>query len=351
MTYGTCIEAIRDAQSTLLANYPEVIIFGLGVSDPKAIFGSTQGLQNEFGPERVFDVPLSENALMGVSTGLALGGYRPIFIHQRFDFFLLAMDQLVNGAAKWHMMFGGESNLPLVIRLIVGRGWGQGPTHSQCFHSWLAHIPGLKIVMPFTPEDAKGLLIEATLDPNPVIFIEHRWLHQSEGEFPSKEYRIEIGKARIARIGTDITIVAMSLMVAEALKAADELERFCGVSAEVIDLRSIKPLDWQTIEASVQKTKHLIVADIGHGFASVASEIISHIAQNQSVTLSQRPIKVSTPDLATPTSHFMTKNYYPDAKTLISCVCKSLGVLKNTTVQTDDIVPHDVPDESFTGPF
>ena len=164
--------------------------------DPKGIFGSTLGLENKFGKERVFDMPTSENAMTGVAIGAAIGGYKTIMTHQRLDFFLFAMDQLVNGAAKMHYMFNGELKVPITIRLILGRGWGQGPTHSQNLQSWFAHIPGLKVVMPSSAEDAKGLLLSSIFDPNPVLFLEHRWLHNSSSDIIEGDFRIPLGKSK-----------------------------------------------------------------------------------------------------------------------------------------------------------
>lgn len=174
LTFG---KAVNEALATALAEDPKAILFGLGTDDPKGIFGTTVGLQQKFGRERVFDMPTSEAGMTGVAIGASLNGIRCIMTHQRLDFFLLTMDQLVNNAAKWHYMFGGKSSVPITIRLILGRGWGQGPTHSQSLQSWFAHIPGLKVVMPTTPKDAKGLLLASIFDPNPVLFLEHRWLH------------------------------------------------------------------------------------------------------------------------------------------------------------------------------
>ena len=169
-----------------------------------------------YGFERVFDTPTSENAMTGVGIGAALNGIRPVMVHQRLDFFLLAMDQLVNSAAKWHFMFGGQGKVPITIRLILGRGWGQGPTHSQNLQAWFAHIPGLKVVMPATAEDAKGLLLESIQDDNPVSFLEHRWLHNIKGEVSEKPKYIPLGKARLVQEGFDITLVAISYMVSRS---------------------------------------------------------------------------------------------------------------------------------------
>ncbi len=186
-------EAILEAHDQLMAVDPNVYIMGLGVPDPKGIFGTTVGLQEKYGPNRVMDMPCSENAMTGVAIGSALVGMRPIMTHQRVDFFLLALDQLVNNACKWHFMFGGQLNVPLVIRLIIGRGWGQGPQHSQTLTSFFAHLPGLKVVAPSSPYDAKGLLISAVEDNNPVVYLEHRWLHNIYGEVPSEIYRVPLG--------------------------------------------------------------------------------------------------------------------------------------------------------------
>ena len=238
---------------------PKVLCYGLGVDDPKHIFGTTYGLKERFGGDRVFDMPTSENAMTGVAIGAGLAGYRSIMVHQRLDFFLLAMDQLVNSAAKWHYMFGGQNSVPIVIRLIIGRGWGQGPTHSQSLQSWFAHIPGLKVVMPSSPRDAKGLLLSSIFDEDPVIFLEHRWLHnQEESEIPIGDFRVPLGKANVFQEGSDITVVGMSYMNTEALIASKYLTKQ-GISCELLDLRSINPIDWITIIESVKKTKRLMV--------------------------------------------------------------------------------------------
>src|SRR3954447_19337170 len=201
----TFAEAIRDALTVALAADPAAIVFGLGTDDPKGIFGTTLGLRQQFGGERVFDVPTSENALTGFAVGAALNGLRPVFAHQRLDFALLSMDQLVNNAAKWHFMFGGRRSVPITIRMILGRGWGQGPTHSQNLQAWFAHVPGLKVVMPSTAEDAKGLLLSSIFDDDPVVFLEHRWLHNVRGDVPEGDIRVPLGKARVLREGNDLT--------------------------------------------------------------------------------------------------------------------------------------------------
>src|SRR5258708_5297087 len=255
-------EALLDATDICVARDPNVYLMGLGVPDPKGIFGTTLGLQQKYGPKRVLDMPVSENGMTGVALGSALVGMRPILTHQRLDFALLAMEQMVNQAAKWHYTFGGKLKAPMVIRLVVGRGWGQGPQHSQSLHAWFAHVPGLKVVMPATPADAKGLFIASVEDNNPVIFSDRRWLHNITGQVPKGHYTVPIGPARTARAGRDVTIVAASYMTLEALRAA-ELLQADSVEAEVIDLRTISPLDVGTILESVSRTRRLVIADIG----------------------------------------------------------------------------------------
>src|SRR6266540_875717 len=227
------VQALNEALDLCMAKDPRVFVIGLGAPDAAAIFGSTKGLVEKYGPRRVLDMPVAENAMTGVLVGAALRGMRPVMTHIRLEFAMLAIDQLVNQAAKWHYMFGGRASVPLVVRMVVGRGWGQGPQHSQSLQAWFAHVPGLKVVMPATPHDAKGLLISAIEDNNPVLYLEHRWLHNISGPVPEGVYRIPLGKGRIMRRGKDVTIVALSYMCLEALRAADVLAEQ-GIEAEVI---------------------------------------------------------------------------------------------------------------------
>ena len=340
-------DAIRDALFLSMRMDKKVLCYGLGVPDPKGIFGTTIGLQEEFGSERVFDMPLSENAMTGVAIGAAIRGYRPVMAHQRFDFFLLAMDQLVNGAAKWHMMFGGRQSIPLTIRLIVGRGWGQGPTHCQSLHGWLAHIPGLKVVMPSNPANAKGLLMESIQDPNPVIFVEHRWLHGMEGTVPSEAHKIPLGRAALLEEGDDLTIVASSLMVVEARHAIDFLRN--DIKIDLIDLQTIRPIDWSCIFQSVQKTGRLLVLDIGSKTGSLAGEIIASVASEFGSKMKCPPERICMPDHAVPTSFSLTKDIYPNAREIAQRILKMMNLEKNVDCLERDI--HDIPGDWFKGPF
>lgn len=347
----TFANAVNDALHVAMGIDNRVICYGLGVTDPKAVFGTTANLEKAFGAERVFDMPTSENAMTGVAVGAALGGNIPVMTHQRLDFFLLAMDQLVNSAAKWHYMFGGQNSVPLTIRLILGRGWGQGPTHSQNLQAWFAHIPGLKVVMPTTARDAKGLLLSAIFDPNPVVVLEHRWLHNASGEVPYGDFRLPIGKANVLRSGHDYTIVAMSYMSIEALRAADYLQTQ-GISCDVIDLATISPLDWPCVMASVHKTGRLLVLDTGFATGSVAGEIIARVAMDQFGDLRTAPQRIAMPDIPEPTSPALTRGFYPRAGTIAAKVMESMGRSSGPAVQAlPEPMPHDVPGAWFSGPF
>lgn len=351
MTQKTFSAAINEAIFHAMKIDSSVICYGLGVTDPKAVFGTTLNLEENFGSERVFDMPTSENAMTGVAIGAALNGIKTIMTHQRVDFFLLAMDQLINSAAKWHYMFGSKNSIPITIRLIIGRGWGQGPTHSQNLQAWFAHIPGLKVVMPTTPEDAKGLLIESIFDPNPVIFLEHRWLHNSIGEVPEGDFRLPLGRAKLMRKGSDVTIIAMSYLTLEALKAVEYLAKQ-GIDCELIDLRSVKPIDWGAIFGSVEKTGRLIVLDTGFTTGSVAGEILARVAIEKFAFLSNAPMRLAMPDVPEPTSFAMTKNFYINAADIASKVLKILGRSQGDVF--DQLPPpsfHDVPGDWFKGPF
>ena len=344
-------KAIHEALELALRQDKRVICYGLGVDDPKGIFGTTLGLQQEFGPERVFDMPTSENAMTGVAIGAALNGIRPIMTHQRLDFSLLAMDQLVNNAAKWHYMFGGQHSVPVTIRLILGRGWGQGPTHSQNLQAWFAHVPGLKVVMPTFPDDAKGLLLSSVFDDNPVVFLEHRWLHSVEGIVPEGDYRIPFGKARRLVEGDDLTIVSMSYMTVEALHAVEHMAS-ADVSCDLIDLRTIQPLDWETVFDSVRRTGRLLVLDTASAFGSVASEIVGRVSMECFASLKQSPVRLAMPDFPTPTSPALSAGYYKRAEDIVEIVGRILGKdLKADVLRRSRTTPHDVPGEWFKGPF
>jgi pyruvate/2-oxoglutarate/acetoin dehydrogenase E1 component len=345
-------EALLEATDQALAGDERVYLMGLGVPDPKAIFGTTAGLQAKYGPQRVMDMPTAENGMTGVAIGSALVGMRPMMVHQRVDFTLLALDQVINNAAKWRYMFGGKAHVPIVIRMIVGRGWGQGPQHSQSLQATYAHIPGLAVLMPATPHDAKGLLLAAVDYDDPVIIIEHRWLQNTFGPVPEEPYRVPIGSANVVRTGGAATIVASSHMLVESLRAAEGLARH-GIEAEVVDLRSIRPLDRATILASVRKTGRLVVVDNGWRSFGVAAEIVTTVTEAAFEALRRAPIRVTFPDGYVPTTPALAKHYYPTPAMIANAVRAQLELepLDEATYGfPTDRLP-DIPDPSFRGPF
>jgi len=351
MAIMTFANAINEALIEAMTLDPDVICYGLGVPDPKGVFGTTMGLQERFGDDRVFDMPTSENAMTGIGVGASLYGLRPVITHQRLDFALLSMDQLVNNAAKWRFMFGGQRGVPLTVRMILGRGWGQGPTHSQNLQAWFAHVPGLKVVMPATTEDAKGLLLSAIFDLDPVIFLEHRWLHNLRGEVPDGDCRIPLGKAALLRKGADVTVVAMSYMTIEAMHAVDHLSEQ-GIYCDLIDLRCVRPLDWKAIEASVNRTGRLLVLDTGNLTGSISGEIVARITANCWQKLKYAPQRLAMPDYPESTSPALTEKYHVRAEH----IAEKIGVMiakevDFSSLKTQRVHPHDVPGDWFMGPF
>ena len=348
---GTFREAIRLALHDSMAEDPDTVFIGLGATDPGAIFGTTAGLLSTFGPDRVFDGPTSENAMTGVGVGAAIAGLKPIMSHQRLDFFLLAMDQLVNSAAKWHYMFGGEVTVPLTIRLVLGRGWGQGPTHSQNLQAWFAHVPGLKVVVPTLPKDAYGLVRASIQDPNPVILLEHRWLHNASGDLKQDSLSGRMDKARVLRSGNDVTICATGLLALEALQAAHWLASR-GVDCEVIDLRTLNPIDWETVLSSVRRTRRLVVCDSAPVTASIASEIAATVAAELFTALESAPVRLAQPDLPEPTSQALTAGFHVGAQDIASAVLLATGTKTRGDIkELEPREPHDTPGPWFAGPF
>lgn len=351
MPFQTFYKAINDGLHEAMSLDDNVICYGLGVTDPKGVFGTTIGLEEQFGPGRVFDMPTSENAMTGIGVGAALYGMRPIITHQRLDFALLSMDQIVNNAAKWRFMFGGQRGVPFTVRMIIGRGWGQGPTHSQNLQAWFAHIPGLKVVMPSTSADAKGLLLSAIFDDDPVIFLEHRWLHNAKGDVPEGDFRVKIGSASKNRDGHDFTIVAMSYMSIEATHAANFLAEN-GITCDLIDLRSIRPIDWDMVYSSVRKTGRLLVLDTGNLTGSVSGEIIARVTKNCWQHLKCAPERLAMPDFPEATSAALTEHYHTRAEHIVETIGTILDKkLDVTPLLKERTHPHDVPGDWFAGPF
>jgi acetoin:2,6-dichlorophenolindophenol oxidoreductase subunit beta len=321
LTYAA---AIREAHAQLLERDSRVFLIGQGLSSPWYAGGSLEHLDRDFGCERLLDSPVSENAVTGMAIGAALTGMRPIVFHPRMDFLLLAMDPIVNQAANWSYLFSGRASVPVTIRAVINRGGEQGAQHSQALHALFMHVPGLKVVMPATPADAKGLLIAAVEDPNPVLYIDDRRLYQDTGPVVEAMTATPLGTAAIRRRGRDVTLIGVSSMAVEALKAAGDLAR-SGIDAEVIDLRSLKPWDRETVLASVRKTGAVVIADPGWRTAGAAAEIAATITEEAFDDLRAPPLRVTLPDAPAPASRAQEQIYYPGAAAIAAVARRLLG--------------------------
>jgi pyruvate dehydrogenase E1 component beta subunit len=303
-------------------------------------------LLEKFGPDRCFSTPLSEDAMTGFGLGAAINGLRPIHVHMRVDFMLLAMNQLANMISSYRYMSAGRLEVPMVIRAVVGRGWGQAFQHSKTMHCCFAHIPGLKVVMPTTPRDAKETLVAAIRDDNPVISIEHRWLYDAEDEVPEEVDHIPLGHGRVLREGRDITVVATSWMNIEALKAAEILAK-CGVSVEVVDPVSICPLDEELITDSVAKTGHCIVADNDWVYAGFGAELAAIVSEKCFGTLKSPVVRIGFAQTPCPTVRHLEQEFYPNAIDIIETIEQKLG-LEETDLTGEDFYSYE---NKFKGPF
>jgi pyruvate dehydrogenase E1 component beta subunit len=311
--------AINEALHQMMATDESVFLIGQGVKSPWYVGNTAQGLLEAFGDRRVIDTPVSENSITGAAVGAAIAGMRPVVVHPRMDFMFYAMDPIINEAANWYYMNGGKAAVPVVIWGIINRGGEQAAQHSQSLHATFAHIPGLKVVMPATAYDAKGLMIAAIRDPNPVVFIDDRWLYRLEDAVPEEIYEVPIGKGTIRKTGSDLTLVASSFMAQEASKAVQELEEE-KISAELIDLRTVKPLDQDLIRESVKKTGRLVIADGGWKTCGLAAEIAAMVCETAFAYL-KAPIKrVTLPDCPAPASAALEKSYYPGAAAICQAV-------------------------------
>jgi len=347
ISYG---EAIREALDQCLAADSDVVVMGLGVPDPKGVFGSTLGLQVRHGPDRVLDIPLSENAVTGVALGCATTGMRPVVVHQRVDFTLTSFEQIVNQVAKWRFMFNGQMSVPLVIRMVVGRGWGQGPQHSQSLQALFAHVPGLRVIMPTTPYDAKGMMIAAVESDDPVVCLEHRWLYGISDEVPEERYVVPLDEARVVRSGTDITLVGVSYMTLECLAAAEMLAEV-GIHAEVIDLRSIRPLDTRTLVSSVERTGRVLIVDNGHVVGGVSAEVSAVVVEGAFDRLEAAPERMGFPDHPTPTSPALADGYYPLPHEIATRAATIVGESVSFEPADRGIRRLDQPNPNYQGPF
>jgi pyruvate dehydrogenase E1 component beta subunit len=323
---------------------PNVFIAGIGVDDFKGIFGTTRDAYLRFGKSRVIDIPNCENAFAGIAIGAAAVGKRPLVVHPRNDFMFLATDMLMNLAAKWRYMFGNKSGVPVVMRGIVGRGWGQGATHSQSLHAMFAHFPGLVVATPAFAADAKGLLVSALRGSGPVIILENRAVYELEEDVPEEPVEIPFGNARILRSGSDVTIIGASLMAYEALRAADILTEH-GISAEVIDPRTVRPLDEEAIVASVEKTGHLVVADTSWARYGFAAEVAALAAERAAGSL-RAPVRRVTPaDCPAPVSKPLEDAFHPNPRTIATACLEVIRQDARVATAADDV------QAAFAGPY
>ncbi|OIO01389.1 MAG: alpha-ketoacid dehydrogenase subunit beta [Desulfovibrionaceae bacterium CG1_02_65_16] len=319
MSKKTYLQALNEALRQEMERDDKVFIIGEDVGRFGGCFGVTQGLFTQFGEGRVMDTPITESAIVGTAAGAAASGLRPVAELMFVDFIGVAMDQLFNQACKMRFMFGGKAKVPMTLRMPQGAGIGAAAQHSQSLEAWFMHIPGLKVVIPSTPYDAKGLLISAIRDDNPVVFLEHKLLYGVEGEVPDESYTIDLGKADVKREGADVTIVATSLMVHTALAAAEKLAAE-GISAEVVDPRSLQPLDKATILASVEKTHALVIAHEAVGFAGPGAEIAAMVAEEGLEFLDAPIRRVAAPFCPVPFSPPLEQAYIPGVDDIFNAV-------------------------------
>lgn len=342
----TYCEAINEALHQEMKRDDSIFVYGIGVPDHKKVFGSTKGLVEKFGIERCFDTPLSEDTMTGFGLGAALNGMRPIHIHIRVDFLLLAINQLANMICGYTYNTGGELKAPLVIRAIIGRGWGQGHQHSKSMYSVLAHIPGIKVVLPTSPYDAKGLLISAIRDENPVVIIEHRWLYWQEGIVPEESYTIPLENGNIIREGKDLTIVATTWMNVEAKFAAEILSKR-GIDVEIIDPRTISPFNDDLVIKSVKKTGRCLIADNDWLHCGFSSEVAARISEKCHDALDYPIQRLGFANTPCPTVRHLENEFYPNAENIIRTVEK-MHDLSPTDLSNIDFYSHE---KRFKGPF
>jgi acetoin:2,6-dichlorophenolindophenol oxidoreductase subunit beta len=349
---ATYADAILEATTHAMETDPSVIVCGLGVPDPSGIYGTTVGLQDRFGAARVFDTPLSEDAMTGIAIGAAMAGMRPIHVHVRMDFVLLAMNQLINVAAKCRYMYAGRVTAPLIVRAVIGRSWGQGPQHSQALHSLFTHVPGIRVVAPTTPYDAKGLLTTALRTDDPVLFVEHRMLHGQSGHVPAGDYTVPFGRARVLTEGEDVTVVGVSHMILECLRARRHLSDV-GVTAEVIDPVSLSPLDIDTIAASVRKTRRLLIVDHAWVGSGLSAEILAQVVEALGDEgAGERPaVKYRRMGFAAtpcPTTRVLEDAFYPTPATIASAAYALVNPAAQPWEPSGQASPEIV---EFRGPF
>jgi pyruvate/2-oxoglutarate/acetoin dehydrogenase E1 component len=341
----TYAQALCEAADHEMARDPDVVMTGLGVTDHRGFYGTAKGLHEKYGPERVFETPLSEDAMTGVVVGAAMAGLRPIHLHERQDFLMLCMNQIVNIAAKAHYMYGGQVTVPITVRSVIGKSWGQGAQHSQALQAFFMHVPGLKVVAPTTPYDAKGCLVQAIRDDNPVMFIEHRMLHYQFGHVPEEGYAMPFGKGRVLAEGSDVTLVGISWMAVECMRARAFLQQV-GISAEVIDPVSLAPLDMHLIEQSARKTGKLLVVDSGWTTCGASAEILARLCEGGESPA--QAWRMGFAPVTCPTTRCLEDLFYPNGRSIAQFVNHTcLGRDPQWQPRDEDFAD----DVEFKGPF
>lgn len=316
-------EAIQQAMSEEMRKDDSIYLMGEEVAEYNGAYKASKGMLDEFGPDRVIDTPISELGFSGIGIGSAMNGNRPIIEFMTFNFSLVGIDQIINNAAKLRQMSGGQFNIPIVFRGPTASAGQLGATHSQAFESWFANCPGLKVVVPSNPYDAKGLLKSAIRDNDPVIFMESEQMYGDKGEVPEDEYTLPLGVADIKREGTDVTIVSFGKIIKEAYKAAEELEKE-DISCEIIDLRTVRPMDSEAIFKSVKKTNRLVILEEAWPFGNVSTEIVYQVQKNVFDYLDAPIIKINTADTPAPYSPVLLKEWIPNSEDVIKAVKKVL---------------------------
>lgn len=312
-------DTINETLDYLLTTDKNVVLIGQGVKSPWYVGSTCNGLVEKFGEERIIDTPISENAMTGASVGASLVGMRPIIVHPRMDFMLYAFDPIINQAANWSFMSGGKSNASVVFWGILNRGGEQAAQHSQALYSVFAHIPGLKVIAPSTPYDVKGLLISAVRDPDPVVFIDDRWLYHQIGEVPTEEYTIPIGKGIIRRKGKDVSLISFSHTMGNSASAAATLAKE-GIDVELVDLRSIKPYDKDLLADTIKKTGRAVIVDGSWKTGSFSAEISAFLSEYAFKDLKSPIVRICLPDAPAPASSVLEKSYYISSDRIVDTI-------------------------------
>jgi len=345
----TYVDAICEALEQEMSRDPDVFVFGLDVDDHKGIQGSTRGLLEKFGAERVFTTPLSEDAMTGVAIGAAMAGMRPVHVHIRMDFLMLCMNQLVNMAAKAHYMYGGQVRVPMVVRSMIGKSWGQGAQHSQGLHAMFMHVPGLKVVAPSNAHDVKGCLIAAIRDDNPVMFVEHRLLYGTDAYVPEESFAMEFGKARVIGDPGEVTLIGISNMVSECLRAREILADE-GIAAEVVDPISLVPLDSDTILDSARRTKRVVIVDNSWTMCGASAEIAALIAESLEPGAGVDIRRMGYAPTTCPTSPWLERPFYPNPATIAQTAHALARPGEDDWEPAPELVEQ-VCETNFRGPF